>query len=202
MKKERKQRINKKSILGLILILLVLILLIVYFVIENNNTYETTNNELKNTITKLNNENDNKQELIERLDRKNVIKEEATVRNRAKEFVEILYVMSPNINDKERYSKAKKVMNKNLADQYFGEKRKSPIKYETDIKNVRIYSERYSPKKESYHMFLTLTQEIKKPDGSVDSSRKVASELDLKQKNEEWKVTNFKQFSEEDSKYK
>ena len=107
------------------------------------------------------------------------------------------------MDDKKRYENAKKVMDKSLADQYYGDKRKSPIKYKTEIENVNIYSERYSPKKSDYHMYLTLTQAIKDNNGKIVSSRDVASEMTLKQeKSNDWKVVKFKQFDDQKNEYK
>ncbi|MGV2419587.1 MAG UNVERIFIED_CONTAM: hypothetical protein MIJ72_08860, partial [Staphylococcus saprophyticus] len=68
----------------------------------------------------------------------------------------------------------------------------------TDIQDVNIYSERYSPKKTDYHMYLTLSQAVKDTDGKITSTRKVASEITLKQeRSNDWKVVKFKQFDEE-----
>lgn len=193
---EKKSKSTK--ILGYAIVLLVLIGTIIYFIYSTQSNTNSENDSLKRTVSELQKDNNKKEDLINRLDAKNVNKEEEAIRNQAKEFVNILYVTDPEMDDKKRYEDAKKVMDKSLADKYFGDKRKSPIKYKTDIQDVNIYSERYSPKKTDYHMYLTLSQAVKDTDGKITSTRKVASEITLKQeKSNDWKVVKFKQFDEE-----
>ncbi|HGO3240049.1 TPA: hypothetical protein ACK0ZO_002643 [Staphylococcus aureus] len=195
---ENKNHVNIKSkLFGSVIILLSLIGLIVYFVFQSQNELNKTVETQNKTIKNLQKDNEEKQKLIERLDNKNVVKEEEALRGKAEEFVKVLYVTSTKTDDKKRYEKAKELMDKSLADQYFGETRRSPIKYETDIQDVKIYNERYSPEKKEYHMYLTLTQAIKGSSDGIDK-RKIASELTLKQEgNNIWKVSKFKQFDEE-----
>lgn len=197
MSKNKKHVNIKNKLFGYVIILLSLIGLIVYFVFQSQNELNKTVETQNKTIKNLQKDNEEKQKLIERLDNKNVIKEEEVLRGRAEEFVKVLYVTSTKTDDKKRYEKAKELMDKSLADQYFGETRRSPIKYETDIQDVKIYNERYSPEKKEYHMYLTLTQAIKESSDGIDK-RKIASELTLKQEgNNIWKVSKFKQFDEE-----
>ncbi|WP_117985366.1 hypothetical protein [Klebsiella quasipneumoniae] len=197
---EKKDKSNK--IIGSAIILIVLIGAIVYFIYNSHNKTNSENESLKRTVVELQKDNNKKEDIINRLDAKNVNKEEEQIRNKAKDFVKVLYVTDPKMNDKKRYEEAKKVMDKSLADQYFGDKRKSPLKYKTEIQDVKIYSERYSPKKTDYHMYLTLDQAIKDDNGKIDSAREVASELTLKQtKSNDWKVVKFKQFDDEKVEY-
>ena len=199
----KKKKAKSTKIFGYIIVLLVLIGTIIYFMYSSQNDTTSENESLKRTVTELQKDNEQKDELINRLDAKNVNREEEEVRKRAKEFVNVLYVTDPQMDDTKRYENAKKVMDKSLADQYFGDKRKSPIKYKTEIENVNIYSERYSPKKTDYHMYLTLTQAIKDNNGKIVSSREIASEMTLKQKeSNDWKVVKFKQFDDQKNEYK
>lgn len=199
----KKKKTKSTKIFGYIIVLLVLIGTIIYFMYSSQNDTTSENESLKRTVTELQKDNDQKDELINRLDAKNVNREEEEVRKRSKEFVNVLYVTDPQMDDTKRYENAKKVMDKSLADQYFGDKRKSPIKYKTEIENVNIYSERYSPKKTDYHMYLTLTQAIKDNSGKIVSSREIASEMTLKQKeSNDWKVVKFKQFDDQKNEYK
>lgn len=197
---EKKSKSTK--ILGYAIVLLVLIGTIIYFIYSTQSNTNSENDSLKRTVSELQKDNNKKEDLINRLDAKNVNKEEEAIRNQAKEFVNILYVTDPEMDDKKRYEDAKKVMDKSLADKYFGDKRKSPIKYKTDIQDVNIYSERYSPKKSDYHMYVTLKQAVKDNNGKIVSSRDVASEMTLKQeKNNDWKVVKFEQFDEQQNKH-
>ncbi|MDW4374743.1 hypothetical protein QI094_12575 [Staphylococcus saprophyticus] len=199
----KNKKSNSTKIFGYIIVLLVLIGTIIYFVYSSQNDTNSENESLKRIVNELQKDNDKKEDLINRLDAKNVNKEEEEIRKKAKEFVKVLYVTDPQMDDKKRYENAKKVMDKSLADQYYGDKRKSPIKYKTEIENVNIYSERYSPKKSDYHMYLTLTQAIKDNNGKIVSSRDVASEMTLKQeKSNDWKVVKFKQFDDQRNEYK
>lgn len=199
MAKKNKEENNKSNkIIGYVIVLIVLIGLAIYFVYSSHNKANTENKTLKKTVTALQKDNNNKEELINRLDAKNVNKEEEQIRNKAKDFVNVLYVSDPKMNDKKHFEKAKEVMDKSLAEQYYGDKRKSPIKYKTEIQDVKIYSERYSPKKSDYHMYVTLSQVIKGADDKITTKRKVASEITLKQHgNNDWKVSKFNQFDSE-----
>lgn len=197
---EKKSKSTK--ILGYAIVLLVLIGTIIYFIYSTQSNTNSENDSLKRTVSELQKDNNKKEDLINRLDAKNVNKEEEAIRNQAKEFVNVLYVTDPEMDDKKRYEDAKKVMDKSLANKYFGDKRKLPIKYKTDIQDLNIYSERYSPKKTDYHMYLTLSQAVKDTDGKITSTRKVASEITLKQgKSNDWKVVKFKQFDEEQTEH-
>lgn len=194
--------ITTTKIFGYVIVLLVIIGLIIYFIFSSQNNTNSENESLRRTVNELQKDNNKKEDLINRLDENNVIKEEEAIRTKAKDFVNVLYVSDPQMDDKKRYENAKKVMDKSLADQYYGDKRKSPLKYKTEIENVKIYSERYSPKKSDYHIYVTLKQGTKDIDGKLISNREVASEMTLKQeKSNEWKVVKFNQFDDQEIVY-
>ncbi|SUL28688.1 Uncharacterised protein [Staphylococcus aureus] len=197
MVSKNKKHANKNGkLFGSVIILLSLIGLIIYFVFQDHNELNKTV-EIQSKKIKSLQKTMRKTKVNRRLDNKNVVKEEEALRRKAEDFVKVLYVTSTKTDDKKRYEKAKELRINHLLISILGETRRSPIKYETDIQDVKIYNEKYSPEKKEYHMYLTLTQAIKGSSDGIDK-RKIASELMLKQEgNNIWKVNKFKQFDEE-----
>ena len=93
-------------------------------------------------------------------------------------------------------------MTNKLADKYFGKKDPMPNRYETKIKNLNIYDDRYSPAKDNYKMFATFKQLSNEPDGSISMQQDMVIELNLKQTKDGWKVEKFKQIAGQDNRSK
>lgn len=198
---EKKEKLNPiKKILGVTFLIIALGIIAIYMIDMNNKETKEQNQTLHEANKELKKSNKSKQDIIERLDKDNIKEEEKSVRKQGENFVEIMYKSNPNTDDKQRYDDAKKVMTNELANKYFGKKRKSPIKYKTDIQDVNIYNDEYSPAKKEYKMFATLKQVIQDGDGTLNSQRELVSEMDLKQTKDGWKVKGFKQIGEEEIK--
>ncbi|MBF7018261.1 hypothetical protein [Staphylococcus durrellii] len=203
MKKNNKNKQKKNpisKILGVTFLIIALGIIAMYMINMSNKETKEQNETLQQSNSQLKKSNKSKQEIIERLDEDNVKKEEKEVRKQGKDFIDTLYISDPKTNDKKRYEEAKKVMTSELANKYFGDKRKTPIKYKTDIQDVNIYNDEYSPAKKEYKMFATLKQVIQDPDGTLNSQRDLVSEIDLVQTKDGWKVKKFKQIGEEEIK--
>ena len=93
-------------------------------------------------------------------------------------------------------------MTNKLADKYFGKKDPTPSRYETDIKDINIYDDRYSPAKDNYKMFASFRQMAKEPDDSVSMQQDMVIELTLTQTKDGWKVKEFKQVAGQDNRSK
>ena len=83
MTSNKSENNNKKSnatkIFGYIIVLLVLIGTIIYFVYNSQNDKTSENESLKRTVAELQKDNDKKEDLINRLDAKNLDRAEEQI---------------------------------------------------------------------------------------------------------------------------
>ena len=145
-KEQSKGYFNK--IFGATFIILALAIASVFLIFNSNNAKEKENNVLQETNKELKKSNKNKEDIIERLDKKNVDKEQKETRKIGEKFINILFINDPKKLVTDKHDDAKKVMTNKLADKYFGKKDPMPNRYETKIKNLNIYDDRYSPAKD------------------------------------------------------
>ncbi|HCY1035861.1 TPA: hypothetical protein ACOF4E_002376 [Staphylococcus aureus] len=200
-KDENNSKINKT--IGIILVILALAVASIFLIFNNKNNVEKENNVLKNTNEELRKSNKEKENIIERLDKKNVDKEQKEARQIGEKFIKILFINKPKKElPTDKHDDAKKVMTNKLADKYFGKKDPIPSRYETDIKDINIYDDRYSPAKDNYKMFASFRQMAKEPDDSVSMQQDMVIELTLTQTKEGWKVKEFKQVAGQDNRSK
>ena len=200
-KDENNSKINKT--IGIILVILALAVTSIFLIFNNKNNIEKENNVLKNTNEELRKSNKEKETIIERLDKKNVDKEQKEARQIGEKFIKILFITKPKKElPTDKYDDAKKVMTNKLADKYFGKKDPTPSRYEIDIKDINIYDDRYSPAKDNYKMFASFRQMAKEPDDSVSMQQDMVIELTLTQTKDGWKVKEFKQVAGQDNRSK
>ncbi|HGL6807998.1 TPA: hypothetical protein ACKFTO_002739 [Staphylococcus aureus] len=199
-KEQSKGYFNK--IFGATFIILALAIASVFLIFNSNNAKEKENNVLQETNKELKKSNKNKEDIIERLDKKNVDKEQKETRKIGEKFINILFINDPKKLVTDKHDDAKKVMTNKLADKYFGKKDPMPNRYETKIKNLNIYDDRYSPAKDNYKMFATFKQLSNEPDGSISMQQDMVIELNLKQTKDGWKVEKFKQIAGQDNRSK
>lgn len=199
-KEQSKGYFNK--IFGATFIILALAIASVFLIFNSNNAKEKENNVLQETNKELKKSNKNKEDIIERLDKKNVDKEQKETRKVGEKFINILFINDPKKLVTDKHDDAKKVMTNKLADKYFGKKDPMPNRYETKIKNLNIYDDRYSPAKDNYKMFATFKQLSNEPDGSISMQQDMVIELNLKQTKDGWKVEKFKQIAGQDNRSK
>ena len=199
-KEQSKGYFNK--IFGATFIILALAIASVFLIFNSNNAKEKENNVLQETNKELKKSNKNKEDIIERLDKKNVDKEQKETRKIREKFINILFINDPKKLVTDKHDDAKKVMTNKLADKYFGKKDPMPNRYETKIKNLNIYDDRYSPAKDNYKMFATFKQLSNEPDGSISMQQDMVIELNLKQTKDGWKVEKFKQIAGQDNRSK
>lgn len=199
-KEQSKGYFNK--IFGATFIILALAIASVFLIFNSNNAKEKENNVLQETNKELKKSNKNKEDIIERLDKKNVDKEQKETRKIGEKFINILFINDPKKLVTDKHDDAKKVMTNKLADKYFGKKDPMPNRYETKIKNLNIYDDRYSPAKDNYKMFASFKQLSNEPDGSISMQQDMVIELNLKQTKDGWKVEKFKQIAGQDNRSK
>lgn len=199
---QQKNNKNKRSInkiIGATFIILALAVTSIFLIFNSNKATEKQNKVLKETNEELKKSNKNKQDIIDRLDKKNVDKEQEATRKIGEEFIKIIFISDPKQLVTDKHDDAKKVMTNKLADKYFGKKDPMPNRYQTDIKNLNVYDDRYSPAKDNYKMFATFTQLAKEPDESVSMQQDMVIEIDLKQTDKGWRVEKFKQIAGQDN---
>ncbi|RAK47845.1 hypothetical protein BHX94_12240 (plasmid) [Macrococcoides bohemicum] len=193
----------KKSILILLAILVTLGGILFYILSDLSKDNEKNTNALKQELRKEKNKVAKQDEVIKRMEKDNVDYEYQLIMDRSKEFVKLLYQTSPDMNDKERKRNAELLADEKLVEKFFGNERKNPVIYDTKIKDLKVYTEPYSPSKKEYRIMITLLQQVKGTDKKVIDERKVASELKLKQKESTkgWYVDSFEQFDEQEREY-
>ena len=201
-KKSNKTELTLNKILGATFIILSLAIVSIFLIFNSNKATENQNNALKESNKELKESNKNKEEIIERLDKKNVDKEQKETRKVGEKFIKIMFINDPKKLITDKHDEATKVMTNKLADKYYGKKDPMPNRYETDIKNLNIYDDRYSPAKDNYKMFASFKQLSKEPDDRVSMQQDIVIELNLKQTDKGWRVEKFKQVAGQDNRSK
>ena len=203
-KKQKSDEIkfNINKIIGATFVILALAIASIFLIFNSNKETEKQNNALKEANQELKKSNENKEDIIQRLDRNNVDKEQKETRKIGEKFIKIMFINDPKKLITDKHDDATKVMTNKLADKYYGKKDPMPNRYETDIKNLNIYDDRYSPAKENYKMFATFKQLSKEPDDSISMQQDIVIELDLKQTDDGWRVEKFKQIAGQDNRSK
>ena len=203
-KKQKSDEIkfNINKIIGATFVILALAIASIFLIFNSNKEKEKQNNALKEANQELKKSNENKEDIIQRLDSNNVDKEQKKTRKIGEKFIKIMFINDPKKLITDKHDDATKVMTNKLADKYYGKKDPMPNRYETDIKNLNIYDDRYSPAKENYKMFATFKQLSKEPDDSISMQQDIVIELDLKQTDDGWRVEKFKQIAGQDNRSK
>lgn len=188
---------NDKKYVGLLMIVLGVGLIGLFlYLSQGSKNIEKENEELKKQIQdakseemKKNSSKTKSTETVEQSDLENIKQVSAN-------FITLIYTSNVDTNDKDRYEAIKKVATLNIADEYFGEKRTSPIVYDTTVDDIEIYNDTETASTSETKTFATLQQNIKDSNGKEVSNRKVAMAITLIKENGSWKVNSFEQFDE------
>ncbi len=188
---------NDKKYVGLLMIVLGLgVIALFLYLSQGSKNIEKENEELKKQIQDVKSEElkktsakTNSAETVEQTNFEDV-------KQVSENFITLLYTSNVDTNDKDRYEAIKKVATLNIADEYFGEKRTSPIIYDTTVDDLEIYNDTETSGNNETKTFATLYQNVKDSNGKEISNRKVAMEITLIKESGTWKVNSFEQFDE------
>lgn len=122
---------------------------------------------------------------------KNKTKSFEEINKLTKNFLEKMYVSNPGMNDKKRYEEIQKYAVKKLVDKYFGLTRKSPIIYDTKIKELKIHSIQFNIQKCIYYVNVSFNL-ISISNSEVIINEIKSIELEIVKSNDRFLVNDFK----------
>lgn len=182
---------------GLLLIAIAVFVVGFYFYTsQTTKQSQEENQKLKKELSIEKKQKQETKEKVKRLDKQNLVQEQETIRDVAKNFLIQMYTSSPDMNDKERYEEIQKYAEKKLVDKYFGPTRKSPIVYDTKVADINVYTEKFTTMDDTYKVYGTLKQIINDSEGKEVSNRLITMEMKLKYQDNKWLVNEFTQFDE------
>ncbi|MBH4712355.1 hypothetical protein I6D96_06745 [Staphylococcus aureus] len=159
------------------------------------------NRNYKTQVKQLQKENKKQRDLIERQDKDVVTKEEESIREQAKKFVNILFTLKQGEAFKEKETALAPLLDEKYQKDLFENTRgKNNMFGKVEVSNIKTFIEEYRPQNETYDVYVQFDEKVQDVDEEEATTKKTSGKIHFVRKNGKWLIDNFERFTLERNK--
>ncbi len=159
------------------------------------------NRNYKTQVKQLQKENKKQRDLIERQDKDVVTKEEESIREQAKKFVNILFTLKQGEAFKEKETALAPLLDEKYHKDLFENTRgKNNMFGKVEVSNIKTFIEEYRPQNETYDVYVQFDEKVQDVDEEEATTKKTSGKIHFVRKNGKWLIDNFERFTLERNK--